>query len=148
MSQTSAKPFATSHAPMIEALLNAGLRLAEALREENEALARLDLSSASRLATAKLQASDCFSAAFGTAMKTGGSAQGELRGAAEKLATRLRDLSEENRRLLERAIGLQSRVIETIAGAAIPASRPTTYGGVGERAMARQAPALAVSARA
>lgn len=148
MSQTLAKPLVTSHAPMIEALLNAGLRLAEALREENEALARLDLSRATTLATAKLQASDRFSAAFGAAMKTGGSAQGELRGAAEKLAARLRDLSEENRQLLERAIGLQSRVIETIAGAAIPASRPITYGGMGQRAMARQTPALALAARA
>ena len=81
-------------------------------------------------------------------MKTGGSAQGELRGAAETLAARLRDLSEENRRLLERAIGLQSRVIEAIAGAAIPASRPTTYGGMGQRATARQTPALALTARA
>lgn len=138
----------TNHAPMIQALLNAGMRLTEALREENEALARLDLSRAATLATSKLQASDAFAAAFGAAMKTGGKAQGELRDAAERLAARLRDLSEENRRLLERAIGLQSRVIETIAGAAIPASRPTTYGGMGERAMARQTPALALAARA
>ena len=137
-----------SHAPMIQALLNAGLRLAEALREENEALARLDLGRAAPLAAAKVQASDAFAAAFGAAMKTSGKAQGELRSAAEKLAARLRDLSDENRRLLERAIGLQSRVIETIAGAAIPASRPTTYGGLGERAVARQTPALAISARA
>lgn len=138
----------TNHAPMIQALLNAGVRLTEALREENEALARLDLSRAATLATSKLQASDAFAAAFGAAMKTGGKAQGELRDAAERLAARLRDLSDENRRLLERAIGLQSRVIETIAGAAIPASRPTTYGGMGERAMARHTPALALAARA
>ncbi|WP_043829526.1 hypothetical protein [Muricoccus aerilatus] len=137
-----------NHAPMIQALLNAGVRLTEALREENEALARLDLSRAATLATTKLQASDAFAAAFGAAMKTGGKAQGELRDAAERLAARLRDLSDENRRLLERAIGLQSRVIETIAGAAIPASRPTTYGGMGQRAMARQTPALALAARA
>jgi len=133
---------------MIQALLNAGQHLAEALRAENEALARLDLSRAVTLASAKLQASDAFSAAYGAATRTGGSFQGELRVAAEQLAGRLRDLSDENRRLLERAIALQSRVIETIAGAAIPASRPTTYGGIGQRVMPRQAPSLALAARA
>jgi ABC-type transporter Mla subunit MlaD len=137
-----------SHVPMIQALLNAGQHLAEALRAENEALARLDLSRAATLATTKLQASDAFAAAYGAATKTGSTAQGDLRDAAERLAGRLRDLSEENRRLLERAIALQSRVIETIAGAAIPASRPTTYGGMGQRAIPRQAPSLALAARA
>ena len=137
-----------SHLPMIHALLNAGQRLADALREENEALARLDLSRAATLAGAKVQATDAFSAAYGAATRTGATSEGELRAATEKLALRLRDLSDENRRLLERAIDLQSRVIETIAGAAIPASRPTTYGGMGQRAMARQTPALALAARA
>ena len=137
-----------SQVPMIQALLNAGQSLAEALREENEALAKLDLSRASTLATAKLQASDAFAAAYGAATRTGSTAQGDLRQAAETLALRLRSLTEENRRLLERAIGLQSRVIETIAGAALPASRPTTYGGMGYRAMPRQAPSLAFAARA
>lgn len=133
---------------MIQALLHAGQRLAEALREENEALARLDLSRASSLATSKVQASDAFAAAYGAATKTGSTAQGELRSAAEQLAERLRHLSEENRRLLERAISLQSRVIETIAGAALPATRPATYGGMGQRAMPRQTPSLALAARA
>ncbi|MFC7735580.1 hypothetical protein ACFQX4_06910 [Roseomonas sp. GCM10028921] len=137
-----------SHLPMIHALLNAGQRLADALREENEALARLDLSRAATLAGAKVQATDAFSAAYGAATRTGAAAEGELRAATEKLALRLRDLSDENRRLLERAIDLQSRVIETIAGAALPASRPTTYGGMGQRAMPRHAPSLALAARA
>ena len=137
-----------SQVPMIHALLHAGQRLAEALREENEALARLDLSRATTLATAKVQASDAFAAAYGAATRTGSSARGELRDAAETLALRLRDLSDENRRLLERAISLQYRVIETIAGAALPASRPVTYGGMGQRAMPRQTPSMALAARA
>jgi hypothetical protein len=87
-----------SHVLMIQALLNAGQHLAEALRAEDEALARLDLSRAATLATTKLQASDAFAAAYGAATKTGSTAQGDLRDAAE----RLRDLSEENRRLLSR----------------------------------------------
>ncbi|MCR0981278.1 hypothetical protein [Roseomonas populi] len=141
----------TPPAPIGQALLLAGQRLAEALRAENEALSRLDLTRAATLATAKVQASDAFTAAYGAATKTGagpGSMGGELRAAAETLALRLRDLSDENRRLLERAIGLQSRVIETIAGAAIPASRPATYGGLGQRAMPRQTPSLTLAARA
>jgi len=134
--------------PMIQALLHAAQHLAEALREENEALARLDLTRAATLATAKVQASDAFAAAYGAATRTGSTAQGALRVQADLLASRLRDLTEENRRLLEHAITLQSRVIETIAGAAIPASRPTTYGGLGQRALPRQAPSLALIARA
>ncbi|MBP0492747.1 hypothetical protein [Roseomonas indoligenes] len=138
-------------APIVQALLVAGQRLAEALRAENEALGRLDLGRAATLATAKVQASDAFAAAYGAATKTGtgpAGMAGELRTAAERLALGLRDLSDENRRLLERAITLQSRVIETIAGAAIPASRPATYGGLGQRALPRQVPSLALAARA
>ncbi|MBP0445993.1 hypothetical protein J8J14_14545 [Roseomonas sp. SSH11] len=137
-----------SQVTMIQALLHAGQRLAEALREENEALARLDLSRAAGLAGAKLQASDAFAAAYGAATRTESTAQGELRAAAEQLATRLRDLTDENRRLLEHAIALQSRVIETIAGAALPASRPATYAAMGQRAMPWQTPSLALAARA
>ena len=133
---------------MMRTMLQAGLRLEEALRAENEALARLDMTRAAALATLKVQASDAFAAAATAAGRGGARPEGEERAQAQGLAGSLRELSAENRRLLERAIALQSRVIETIAGAAIPASRPTTYGGTGGRAMPRQAPALAVVARA
>ena len=133
---------------LMRTMLAAGLRLEEALRAENEALARLDMTRAASLATAKVRASDAFAAATTAAGRGGAPPEGEERRAAEGLAGALRDLSAENRRLLEQAIALQSRVIETIAGAAIPASRPTTYGGAGQRATARQAPALAVATRA
>ncbi len=133
---------------MMNAVLLAGARLAEALKEENEALARLDLTRAAALATVKIRASDAFNAATTAAGRQGLRAEGEVRRTAEGLAGHLRVLSTENRRLLERAIALQSRVIETIAGAAIPASRPVTYGGHGARAEVRQAPALALTARA
>jgi hypothetical protein len=117
---------------MMQPLLQAGLRLAEALRAENEALARLDLSGAASLSLAKRQASDAFAAAFAAAQRTGSRAEGQDRATAEEIAGRLRDLSAENRRLLERAIDLQSRVIETIAGAA-RAPGPGTYGARGDR---------------
>ena len=126
---------------MIEPLMLAAQRLAEALRAENEALARLDLAAAAELATAKRQASDAFAAAYDAAHRTGAKAAGGDRARAEEIAIRLRDLTAENRRLLERAIELQSRVIETIAGAAKPPG-PGTYGA---RGTVREGRATAVS---
>ncbi len=133
---------------MMDSLIAAGLRLAEALRAENEALAALDLPKAAGLADSKIQASDAFAAAFAAAMKIGARADGPARRTTQELTARLENLSAENRRLLERAIGIQSRVIETIAGAAIPKAVPAGYGALGQRTAARQPPALAVARRA
>jgi hypothetical protein len=134
---------------MMDTLLIAGQRLAEALRAENEALAALDLPRAAEMAAVKLQASDAFAAACAAAQQTGARpAQGE-RATAEQLANNLQHLGEENRRLLERAIAIQARVIETIAGAAIPRTGAAPgYGPAGRNAGGRQAPALAVTRRA
>jgi hypothetical protein len=131
---------------MMKPLLLAGHRLAEALRAENEALARLDLNQAAQLSTGKRQASDAFAAAFDAAQRTGSKAEGTERASAEEISGRLRELSAENRRLLERAIDLQSRVIETIAGAA-KGPGPGTYGERGDRRAARTNP-LSLSSRA
>ena len=49
--------------------------------------------------------------------------------------------------LLESAIALQSRVIETIAGAALPRANVPGYGARGQFRAPKQAPALALSAR-
>jgi flagellar biosynthesis/type III secretory pathway chaperone len=121
---------------MIEPLMIAAQRLVEALRAENEALSRLDLAAAGELARTKRQAADAFAAAFDAAQRTGSRAEGADRSRAEEVALRLRDLTAENRRLLERAIDLQSRVIETIAGAARPAG-PGIYGARGRMRDAR-----------
>ena len=43
---------------MMDALLIAGKRLADALRAENEALAKLDLSSAAKIAESKIAATN------------------------------------------------------------------------------------------
>ncbi len=131
---------------MMQPLMIAAQRLAEALRAENEALARLDLSSAAALAGPKRQASDAFAAAYDAANRTGSRAEGPERARAEEIALRLSDLGAENRRLLERAIDLQSRVIETIAGAARP-ERPATYGDRGTTRQGRTPP-LSFTARA
>lgn len=131
---------------MIEAVIAAAERLAEALHAENAALARLDLAAAGELGEAKRQAADAFAAAFAAAERSGSRAAGGSRAAAEALTQRLSALTTENRRLLERAIALQSRVIETIAGAARPAG-PGTYGAGGRAREGGGAP-LSVLARA
>ncbi|NKC29967.1 flagellar protein FlgN [Falsiroseomonas selenitidurans] len=135
---------------MMQPLIVAAQRLTEALRAENEALARLDLSDAARLAGPKQQASDAFAAAYDVVSRTGGRngsrAEGAERARVEELALRLRDLGAENRRLLERAIDLQSRVIETIAGASRPRG-PGTYGERGANREGRPRP-VSLTARA
>lgn len=131
---------------MLDALMIAAQRLAEALKAENEALARLDLGAAGELGEAKRQAADAFAAAFAAAQRGGSRAEGDMRRHAEALAGSIRDLTAENRRLLERAIALQSRVIEAIAGAARPAG-PGTYGAGGQKREGRGGP-LSVLARA
>ncbi|MBK1662220.1 hypothetical protein [Paracraurococcus ruber] len=133
---------------MMDSLLAAGRRLAEALRAENEALAALDLPRAAGLATAKAQATDAFAAAYAAAAKTGARADGARRQETEALTSRLQALGEENRRLLQRAIAIQSQVIETIAGAALPKAAAPGYGRAGRPAAPRQAPALAMATRA
>jgi hypothetical protein len=136
---------------MMDALLAAGQRLAEALHAENEALAALDLARAAGLSTAKAQASDAFAAAYAAAAKTGARAEGPVRQTAADLTTRLQHLGDENRRLLERAIAIQSRVIETIAGAALPRTNGAAgYGMPGRRPLPRVAapPAMALATRA
>jgi flagellar biosynthesis/type III secretory pathway chaperone len=129
---------------MIEAVMHAAHRLAEALRAENEALARLDLGAAATLGRHKRQAAEAFEAAYAAASRSGARAAGEARGQAEAIAIRLRDLTAENRKLLERAIELQARVIETIAGAAKPPG-PGTYGARGAARAGRGGPVSVLS---
>ena len=124
---------------MIEALMNAAQRLTEALRAENAALARLDLGAAAELAHGKRLAADAFAAAFDATHRSGSRAEGEARDRTEEIARALKDLTAENRRLLERAIDLQSRVIEAIAGALRPPG-PGTYGARGRVRAGRPAP--------
>lgn len=132
---------------MMDTLILAGQRLAEALRAENEALAALDLPRAAGLADGKIAASDAFAAAYAAQAKHGAAPEGPVREAAAILARRLDELGQENRRLLERAVALQSRVIETIAAAAAPRAAMPGYAPAG-RAAAYRPQALAVSARA
>lgn len=132
---------------MMDSLILAGQRLAEALRAENEALAKLDLPRAATLANSKIAATDAFAAAYAAQAKHGSAPDGPVRQAAAVLTRRLEELGQENRRLLERAVALQSRVIETIAGAALPKAAPQGYAPPGSRPAGVRPPALALSAR-
>ncbi|MBR0651014.1 hypothetical protein GXW78_15175 [Roseomonas terrae] len=132
---------------MMDSLILAGQRLAEALRAENDALAQLDLPRAATLATSKIAASDAFAAAYAAQAKHGSAPEGPIRQAAALLARRLEELGQENRRLLERAVALQSRVIETIAGAALQRNAPMGYAPANHRPPGGAAPALTLSAR-
>ncbi|WP_424812750.1 hypothetical protein [Roseococcus sp. YIM B11640] len=133
---------------MMDAVIAAGERLAEALRAENDALAALDLTRAAAMATRKMQASDAFAAATAAAARNPTPTPGVTRAAAESLAASLADLGQENRRLLETAIALQSRVIETIAGVARPLTAAPGYGRGGRSRAPAQAVPLTLATRA
>lgn len=133
---------------MMDVLLRAGHRLAEALAAENAALAKLDLAAAGQLAGDKLRATDAFAAAAQSCQKLGTRAVGPEQSVARALAAHIASLGEENRRLLQRAIALQSRVIETIAQAALPSANPLPgYANLARRPIQQPASALALSAR-
>jgi hypothetical protein len=128
---------------MSPALIDAAIRLADALARENEALATLDLPRAAGMLADKQRAADAFFAA--QALLPDG-APAEPNAVARDVAARLEALAEENHRLLERAIAVQGRVIGTLARAV----RPETlgYGAHGGRTAASRPGAIALSARA
>jgi hypothetical protein len=97
-----------------------------------------------------MRATDAFAAAFAAASKVGARPEGPAqRQGARDMASRLETLGAENKRLLQRAISVQSRVIETVAAAALPrVAENGAYGAAGRRAPPRQAPALALALRA
>jgi hypothetical protein len=117
-------------------MIAAGTLLAETLEAENAALLALDLSRAAGMLAIKQRA---------VADLVAAQAAPASRDAAERMARRLQVLAVENRRLLERAMAAQGRVIEVVARAAASATAPTGYGSA--RAAGRPA-ALALSARA
>jgi hypothetical protein len=129
---------------MTQELIDAAVDLVGLLARENEALGRMDFGRAAAMVGAKRRAAEAFAAASG----------GEGKGAeitarlAPPLQRQLATLAEENRRLLERAIRVQGKVIGTIAGALARAGEPAGYRADGARAARGSAPALTFSARA
>jgi flagellar biosynthesis/type III secretory pathway chaperone len=97
----------------------AGSALAETLEAENSALTSLDLPKVGAMLARKQRALADLAAA--KANKTS-------HDAADRMARRLQALALENKRLLERAITAQGRVIEVVARAAAAAEPPRGYG--------------------
>lgn len=132
-------------------LIAAAVRLADVLRAENDALARLDLPAASGLLDGKQAAAAAFARLVGAAASPGRPASGEAREVAtglREVAAGLRELAQDNRRLLERAMLVQNRVIGTVtrAAAASAARAAPRYGRGGAMAPGRGGCALVAQA--
>ncbi|MBN8874389.1 MAG: hypothetical protein J0H67_16255 [Rhodospirillales bacterium] len=124
-------------------LRSAAARLAAVLARENAALAALDLAAVAALLPEKQAAAAAFAEARGAA-----EAQPPLP-ALRPVADQLLQLGAENRRLLERAMAVQTRVMGLVARA-LPVSTAPGYAapGVGAPGAARRPIAFALSARA
>ena len=131
---------------MTQDLVQSATALADALADENQALGKLEFARAALLLDVKNRAT----AAFIAAQAREASAPPALRTRRQVLEAtivRLRDLAAENKRLLERAIIVQRRVIGCIVGA-IPKSGPAPrYGASGAIAGGHVRP-MALSSRA
>ena len=128
-------------------LPTAAAALATLLEQENRLLAALDLAAAALL-PAKQGAAAAFLRAQAQTQASGG-LPAASREAAAGLGTRLRMLAAENRRLLERGLAAQERVIAVIARAARrhPPTAPR-YGISGALTGPRMVAPLAISTRA
>jgi len=116
---------------MTTPLLHAAAALADILAAENLALAALDLRAAAPLLPAKRQAADAFASAHAR-LAAAGPPDTATRAMLQQTARRLGALAEENRRLLERALSVQTRVMEVIAQAVPRASaQAPRYGAQG-----------------
>lgn len=114
---------------MTPELIRAAVRLADLLRAENDALAVLDLAGAAALLDGKQEAASAFATLVGAQPPEHGTPPTETRA----IAGELRELSQENRRLLERAIKVQNRVIGTVtrAASAVATGNAPRYGRSG-----------------
>lgn len=101
-------------------LIEAAVRLADILAAENAALVAMDLAGAGRLLAEKQAATASLSAAQAATLFAPAG--------MKEAASRLNDLADENRRLLERAIAVQKRVLGTVARAAQTANPQPQYG--------------------
>ena len=109
---------------MTQELVTATEQLADALASENAALRRLDLPAAGQMLAEKQAATTNFTAAQRRALAARPSTDvTALRSAALRLKTE----TEENRRLLERAIHVQTRVLGILASAARAADPAPRY---------------------
>lgn len=131
-------------------LTDAALSLVQVLAQENDALRTLDLRHAASLTDIKARAIEAFARAQSKQDRRPIPVTRAQRTAIEEMAARLRDLVIENRRLLERAISVQQKMIGVVARAApqAMAAQNSRYGADGTLTERRGMPAVALSARA
>ena len=113
---------------MTPPLIAAALHLTATLAAENAALSNMDLAGAASLLADKTAAAAAFSAAQAAGQRPPRMA---VPPGLHKVAANLQQAAEDNRRLLERAIAVQSRVIGTLAEAARTANASPRYGSSG-----------------
>lgn len=135
---------------MTRALIDAAVALAATLVQENAALAALDLAGAASLLDQKETAATSFAVAQRHAFEQAtGPLAGPERDVAEQLGRQLHELAGENRRLLERALLVQRRVVGAVAKAVPKAmAGPARYGATGAMTATRRPPPVVISARA
>lgn len=128
-------------------LLAASTMLTVLLERENAALAALDLTAAGAMVEPKRAATEDFAAAHARLAAAGGTLADDLHRSIQTSAARLHDLAQDNRRLLERALAVQGRVIGVLAQAAPrKASQAPRYGAAGTLVGAQSALPVALSA--
>jgi hypothetical protein len=120
---------------MTPGTLQAAERLADILARENAALNRLDFPAAVALLAGK-EAALAEMAQMPEPVRTP---------ALVALAQRMRVLAEENRVLLERAIGVQTRIVQIVARAVTPAPQGARYSRPDGWMKPQRAAALALS---
>jgi hypothetical protein len=132
-----------------QALIAAAVALADTLARENAALLALDLAAAVALLAEKHRDADAFAAAHARVAAQGGAIEAPLRVMAETVGGRLCGLAAENKRLLERALLVQQRVIGSIVRA-VPRALETAprYDAGGGIAGAARPPPVALAAQA
>ncbi|MGH7188429.1 MAG: hypothetical protein ACREF0_04495 [Acetobacteraceae bacterium] len=130
---------------MNQDLIDAAMALADTLARENEALTRLDLARAAAMLGAKRRAAADFEQARTKSAGAHAPSQPRLMQSVEH---ELAALAEENRVLLARAIGVQKRVIGTVAAALPRAPAGGGYRADGALAKGGKMPAFALLERA
>ena len=120
-------------------------QLMAVLAEENAALAALDYRRVGDFVDRKRMALDALNAASPPSSDQAPVNQDPVRHA---LAVRLKQLVEENRELLRRAIKVQNRIMGVVASAARQAQAPAGYGARGNRPRSSIASAVALIVRA
>lgn len=104
---------------MSPVLIAAAVRLARVLEDENRALQSLDMPGAARMLADKQAALGAFVAAQASQRRAGAdSAATQAAMEHRALAEQLGDLAATNKRLLERAIAVQGRLVGMVAQAA------------------------------